>query len=87
MICPIAPELMVIGADMTLAYAVGSAERLGLVSMFARPSTLAMMAKTYVFPGWSVGNVTEVFALKNLPAGRYPRLPSGRVAKKNAATS
>lgn len=82
----VAAELIVIGADTTPADAVGSAERLGLVSMFARPSTLAMMAKTYVLLGWSVGNVAEVFAVKNLPAGRYPRLPSLRVAKKNAST-
>ena len=86
MICPVAPELIVIGADTTLANAVGRAERSGLASTFARPSTLAVIAKTYVFPASSVGNVTEVFAVRNRPAGRYPGLPSGRVVNANGTT-
>jgi hypothetical protein len=41
-----APELMVMGAETTLEKAAGRDDRRGLVSMFAVPSTLALMAKT-----------------------------------------
>jgi hypothetical protein len=41
----VAPELMVMGAETTVAYPVGRAERNGLVWMLAEPSTCAMIMK------------------------------------------
>jgi hypothetical protein len=51
----------VIGAEITLATAVGNEERLGLVSTFARPSTSVVSIMTYVVDGCSGGSVIVVF--------------------------
>jgi hypothetical protein len=59
---------MVIGADINWAFAVGSEERCGLVSMLAFPSTSEVMRNKYVFPdvSRSGGIVIEVFAVLNV---------------------
>ena len=59
-----------IGADTTVAYAVGKPERFGLFSTSAFPSTLALNAMTYVCPDCSGGSVIEVFPVVKVPAGK-----------------
>ena len=75
---------MAIGADINWAFAVGSEERCGLVSMLAFPSTSEVTRNKYVFPDVSRlgGIVIEVFAVLNVVEDKnstVPIAPTGKV--------
>lgn len=78
---------IVIGADTTLANAVGNPDRKGLVSKFALPSRSVVISRANVCPaGSETGTVIDVSVVVNLLDGKYCCVPSGNVTSTSSCT-